>query len=149
MKKHGYLGLLLAALVAVASVFTASAGTPQVDIKVVLTSVSGESIVLPEEDPSTSKLSAPLKAKFISSLTSDDGKEYVLFPKWTVTRIITDGEKTEITQGVDYTLSYKNNKKVAAAGTSKSPTVIIKGKGRFSGTATKQFSIYECSLFSP
>lgn len=64
-------------------------------------------------------------------------------PPVTVTFLGPDGEKTELTQGVDYTLSYKNNKKVAAAGTSKSPTVIIKGKGRFSGTATKQFSIYE------
>ncbi len=38
-------------------------------------------------------------------------------------------------KGTDYTLSYKNNKKVGLA------SVIIKGKGKYSGTLTKVFKI--------
>lgn len=41
----------------------------------------------------------------------------------------------ELTKGVDYTVTYKNNKKVGKA------TVTIKGKGLYTGTATKTFKI--------
>ena len=42
---------------------------------------------------------------------------------------------TLLKKGVDYTVSYKNNKKVGTA------SVIIKGKGYYAGTITKTFKI--------
>ena len=44
-----------------------------------------------------------------------------------------DGKKLK--KGTDYTVSYKNNKKVGNA------TVTIKGKGKYAGTVTKHFTI--------
>ena len=44
-------------------------------------------------------------------------------------------EGKTLKKGTDYTLSYKNNKKVGLA------SVIIKGKGKYSGTLTKVFKI--------
>ena len=47
----------------------------------------------------------------------------------------------------DYTVSYENNIKVAYFNQKKdAPTIVIKGKGDYSGTETIQFSIYEKSL---
>jgi hypothetical protein len=43
----------------------------------------------------------------------------------------------ELKEGTDYTLSYKNNKKIS----SKKPQVIITGKGNYSGKITKEFTI--------
>lgn len=46
--------------------------------------------------------------------------------------------------GIDYTVSYKNNKAVVdcnAVSINKAPTAVIKGKGNFSGTAEIRFSI--------
>jgi len=95
MKKHGLIGLLLAAVIAVLSTFTALAGTPQVQIKVVLTSVSGDSTVLLPGDVAASKLNVPLRAKFVSSISSDDGNEYVMFQQWTVKRLNTETSEFE------------------------------------------------------
>ena len=60
---------------------------------------------------------------------------------------------TILKEGIDYTLSYKNNKKVVADSTalnilkaSARPTVIVKGKGNFTGTnATEYFCISKAS----
>lgn len=83
MKKRCCLGLLFT----VAACLAAFAGTPQVEVKVVLISVSGDSTVLmPGDDLSSTKLGAPLRAEFISTLTADDGKEYVLHPQWIIGR---------------------------------------------------------------
>lgn len=54
-------------------------------------------------------------------------------------------------EGVDYTISYKNNVKAHgnAAGITeekKAPTVIIKGKGNYSGTVSKNFEINPIDL---
>jgi len=94
MKKSFLTRLICAAVMAVTTCFTALAGTPQVQVKVVLISVSGDStVVMPGE--SAPPQIAPLRAEFISSLTTDDGKEYVLFPQWTVTRTINNGDTPE------------------------------------------------------
>lgn len=60
-----------------------------------------------------------------------------LLPKVTVY----DGTKT-LTEGQDYTLTYKNNVKAAAAidGT-KAPAVVVKGKGNYTGSQTVNFNI--------
>lgn len=52
-----------------------------------------------------------------------------------------DGKTMELVKGVDYTISYKNNKKVAGKNAKKAPTVLIKGKGSFTGTAKENFDI--------
>lgn len=52
-----------------------------------------------------------------------------------------DGKVQELVNGVDYTVSYKNNILAASSDDINAPKVIIKGKGRFKGTATKTFSI--------
>lgn len=54
-----------------------------------------------------------------------------------------DGDRL-LTQGVDYSISYKNNVKVSADVTkeSKKPAVIVKGKGSYTGTQTVYFEIF-------
>lgn len=47
----------------------------------------------------------------------------------------------KLTEGIDYTLSYKNNKALTTAGTGKLPTVTITGKGNFKGSISKNFTI--------
>ncbi|MBD5502473.1 MAG: BspA family leucine-rich repeat surface protein [Lachnospiraceae bacterium] len=51
-----------------------------------------------------------------------------------------DGEK-RLKQGIDYTLSYENNTIAAGDADTKPPTVVVKGKGNYSGTETKTFTI--------
>lgn len=48
---------------------------------------------------------------------------------------------TKLTEGIDYTLSYKNNKTVTTSENRNFPTIIIKGKGNFRGTVSKTFAI--------
>ena len=61
-------------------------------------------------------------------------------------------EKQLLTAGKDYTVSYKNNTNAAAAdavnakGASIAPTVTVKGKGNYTGTVTKTFTIKPINL---
>ncbi|MCM1128198.1 MAG: BspA family leucine-rich repeat surface protein [Lachnospiraceae bacterium] len=48
--------------------------------------------------------------------------------------------------GKDYTLTYKNNKKLAASNAAKAPTIIVKGKGNYRFQKSVTFSIVEKSL---
>lgn len=58
-------------------------------------------------------------------------------------------EYVTLREGIDYTLSYKNNKKIADMNAKKAPTVIIKGKGNLSGTnSSKKFSITKAPITS-
>jgi len=99
MEKSGFTSVLLAAVMAVAPFVMASADVPKVEIKVILVSVSGDSTVLVPGESSPSTLNVPLHAEFISELVADDGKDYVLFPQWTVTRTYANGESFKT---VDY-----------------------------------------------
>lgn len=54
-----------------------------------------------------------------------------------------DGKVIKLVKGVDYTVTYKNNRKVATENAAKAPTIVIKGKGRLTGTATKTFTIHK------
>lgn len=47
----------------------------------------------------------------------------------------------QLKAGVDYTISYKNNKKAATAFEEKAPTIVIKGKGNYKGTFSVAFTI--------
>ncbi|MDE7131001.1 MAG: BspA family leucine-rich repeat surface protein, partial [Lachnospiraceae bacterium] len=50
-------------------------------------------------------------------------------------------------EGKDYTISYKNNTKAAdAVNSAKPPTVVVKGKGNYTGTETATFNILPISL---
>lgn len=99
MKRIPPFRFILAALAAFVSGFTCLAGTPSVQVRLVLISVSGDSTVIVPGESSPTTLNVPLRAHFESELVADDGKDYVLFPQWTVTRTYTNGE-TPIT--VDY-----------------------------------------------
>ena len=92
--KYRFAALILAFLTGSVTVF---ADQPQVQVKVTLISVSGDSTVIAPGESSPSTLNVPLMAEFSASLQSNDGKEYVLFPEWTVTRTYMDGE-TQITK---------------------------------------------------
>lgn len=95
MKKSVLRSIICASVIALGLFQGVRAGTPQVQVKVVLISVSGDSTVIVPGESSPNSLNVPLRAEFISELTADDGKEYVLFPQWTVTRTYTDGETSK------------------------------------------------------
>ena len=51
-----------------------------------------------------------------------------------------------LTEGVDYTVSYKNNTKPASKDASKAPTLTVKGKGNYNGTIVKKFDIVKLDI---
>lgn len=56
---------------------------------------------------------------------------------------------TLLTQGIDYTVSYKNNTKAfiqQGENSQKAPTVTIKGKGNYEKSATETFRIVPQSI---
>jgi len=55
-------------------------------------------------------------------------------------------KNTKLNVGQDYTISFKNNIKAAGMNDKKAPTVTIKGKGNYSGTAVKTFTINKAML---
>ena len=74
-----------------------------------------------------------VKARKITKATVASSKVYtgkVIKPAVTVKY-----GKTVLKKGTDYTVNYKNNKKIGKA------TVTVKGKGNFTGTVTKTFKI--------
>lgn len=50
-------------------------------------------------------------------------------------------DNRELSEGIDYTITYKDNKKVSARDASKAPKILIKGKGNFKGTLPVTFEI--------
>lgn len=73
----------------------------------------------------------------------------VIYTKGNTRPIVTvrDSNTGEILEsGKDYNVSYKNNSKVNDASAKNAPAVIIKGKGSYSGTVTKTFTIINSSL---
>ena len=63
-------------------------------------------------------------------------------PKVTVTYLMPGAdERTPLVEGKDYTVQYKNNGKTAGAGEKKSPTFTVKGKGNFTGSLSRTFTI--------
>ncbi|MCH5248467.1 MAG: Ig-like domain-containing protein [Lachnospiraceae bacterium] len=58
-----------------------------------------------------------------------------------------DGKNAiELVPNKDYTVSYKNNKNAASADSSKPPTIIVKGKGNYTGTQSITFNIITKAL---
>jgi len=106
MKRRVIIRLILAAATAVVPCLKVLADVPKVQVKVILISLSGDSTVLSPGDKAPSDLNVPLHAVFVSELVSTDGKDYVLFPQWTVTRNYSDGE-TSVTS--DYLKRQESN----------------------------------------
>lgn len=70
------------------------AQSPKVSVRAVLVPVSADTVILSPGESSSSALSVPLSVTLQSSIVADDGRQYVLFPQWTVTRTVTeDGEE--------------------------------------------------------
>lgn len=82
----------------------------------------------------TVKVTAADISKASVQVSSQEYTGSALTPKPTVTY-----DDEELEEGVDYTLSYKNN---TALGTA---TVMVKGKGNFTGTTSAQFRITQGS----
>ncbi len=56
-------------------------------------------------------------------------------------------KRTILTEGTDYTVTYKNNNEVTTAQTKNLPTLVVSGKGAFSGSApVKEFKITAADL---
>ncbi len=60
-------------------------------------------------------------------------------------KVIVSYNGITLMEGVDYTLSFKNNTKIAA-GTAALPTVVVKGKGNFSGSKSQTFNIVKADI---
>lgn len=105
MKRIPPFRFILAALAAFVSGFTCLAGTPQVQVQLVLTPVTGDPVVLTQNNTTAdNELNAPLNARFTSSLLVDDGKDYELRSQWTI-RIL---PSTESADTVEYLKRYEN-----------------------------------------
>ncbi len=79
----------------------------------------------------------------VSQVLEVSGLEHVVYEKNGATpkpHVTHNGQM--LREGVDYTLSYSNNKNVGEVSTvSKQPTVIIKGKGNYTGSTSRTFVI--------
>ena len=77
----------------------------------------------------------PTEKKDISTTSVDPIKNQVFNNKKKQPSVKVKDGNTVLTKGTDYTLSYKNNKKTGKA------TVVIQGKGNYTGTKTAYFNI--------
>lgn len=69
-----------------------------------------------------------------SVVITDKGKTRVK-PEYKVFYVTKDGEMITLTEGTDYTASFKNNNKVGTG------TITVKGKGKYTGTISQTFKI--------
>jgi len=76
-----------------------------------------------------------LKTKSIKNTTVTGIKNKTYTGKVLKQSVVVKDGNTTLKSGTDYTVSYKNNKKVGTA------TVVITGKGNYTGTVTKTFKI--------
>lgn len=129
------------------------------------TSYDGEMLVLSEGEDydvtmdnsgSTGKLNVKfrLKGRFSGSIVKTVDVKAANLANAVVTaedtRYSKAGATTKITvkygdmtlrEGIDYLVSYKNNKKVASKDEANAPTAVIKGTGNFTGTGSTTFSV--------
>ena len=80
--------------------------------------------------------SADISASFVREGTTQPYEKNGAKPKL----IVKQGEKV-LEQGVDYTLSYKNNVNAATWNAAKAPSVTIKLKGQYQGSVTLYYTI--------
>ncbi|MBQ9990694.1 MAG: hypothetical protein IJP31_07115 [Lachnospiraceae bacterium] len=87
---------------------------------------------------------------FIEEKKEDEEEEFVVKPLGSFSYTGADLEpevevydgNTKLTEGVDYTLSYANNRNVSIeAGEDKQPQVIVKGRGSYNETVIQTFTI--------
>ncbi len=60
--------------------------------------------------------------------------------------VLQDQNGNVLRPGKDYTVTYKNNKAVAMAGSEKSPVAVFKGKGNYTGTKEIPFTVFPGDL---
>lgn len=92
MKKSAGKVFLMTFLAALQVCMTCFAGVPVPNVKLTLITVSSDTTYINPGESGSESYTVPLRVEFSSSLTSDDGREYVLFPEWQVLRTYTDGE---------------------------------------------------------
>ena len=92
MKESAGKVFLMTFLAALQGCVTCFAGVPVPNVKLTLITVSSDTTYINPGESGSESYTVPLRVEFSSSLTSDDGREYVLFPEWQVLRTYTDGE---------------------------------------------------------
>jgi uncharacterized repeat protein (TIGR02543 family) len=95
------------------------------------------------------KVTAELKCRFAVTDTYAQNTGFTYTGSAITPEIVVTYKGETLTKDTDYTVTYKNNinAESSAAG-SKAPTVIVKGKGGYSGSCTKKFTINPVDLTS-
>ena len=101
-------------------------GTKVATFKITKYPISGESITINDNTP-------------ISAEYAKGGAKPVLSVKY---------KNIELREGIDYTLSYKNNKNINIENSSIKPEVKISGLGEFTGSRTENFTIKKKSFLN-
>lgn len=105
MKRFFSVRLICAVAAAMLWSQSAVAGTPKVQVQITLSPVSGDPVVLTNDNTQADEeFNAPLRARFSSTLTSDDGKEYELRSQWTIRELPDDDSQDTI----DYLKRYES-----------------------------------------
>ena len=90
------------------------------------------------------------KGKDLSSLADNEiyYENYVRYSKGGATPswVILYDNGVLLEKGRDYTISYKNNKSLTPSDGSKNAKLIIKGKGKYKGTITRDFTVVRCPI---
>ncbi|MBR6369598.1 MAG: gliding motility-associated C-terminal domain-containing protein [Bacteroidaceae bacterium] len=87
--------ILMIFIPALIGCLTCFSGVPVPSVKLTLITVSNDTTYINPGESGSESYTVPLKVEFSSSIVSDDGKEYVLFPEWQVLRTYTDGETSK------------------------------------------------------
>ena len=105
MKRDFHVRFISLAFAAIMLSVKAFAGTPTVQVQVTLTPISGDPVVLTNDNTDADdEFNAPLHARFASSLSSDDGREDELRSQWTI-RLLPGDESADT---IDYLKRYEN-----------------------------------------
>jgi hypothetical protein len=75
-----------------------------------------------------------------------EGPDKAVRPLPVLTHTLSDASTRDLVFGTDYDLSYDNNTSIGKTTDPNPPTVVITGKGNYSGTANKKFNIVQREL---
>jgi len=105
----------------------------------------GEGDKLTEDTPITENLT--VYANWLPDLWVEEVEDYSYTGKAIKPEVVVYHGEVRLTKGKDYTVSYKNNVAAGSADdTKKAPTIIVKGKGNYSGTEKVTFNINKVSM---
>lgn len=131
--------------------FTAPEGGVEVTAE---SQIAGEGLYLSDDNRVSAKVYAQWESKNLPDGFWAEGIEeaYTYTGKAITPELTVSYKDTVLVKGKDYTVSYKNNVKVATAdmkdakGKDIAPVVIITGKGNYSGSIRKNFAITKADL---